>query len=233
MQFNTIGNIFCIIIAALVHSIGERRPKLTGDKQSIMAGETSEKTEQVEVEVGKKDYAGALLLAAAFYALGLLFSKMLLPEVFGVQIHQFAYMIVFVVLANILGIIPANMRKATQNVQKFFTGNLLIIMMVGVGADLNLQEFFSALSLKGIIMALVIVIGSVLGSIIVGRIFNFYPVDIAITAGLGMAARGGSGGLAVLGVSERMNLVSYAQISTRLGGAIVLIIGSILFSLFN
>jgi len=44
-----------------------------------------------------------------------------------------------------------------------------------------------------------------------------------------MANRGGSGDLAVLGASHRMGLIAYAQLSSRLGGGIVLIIGSILF----
>ena len=47
-----------------------------------------------------------------------------------------------------------------------------------------------------------------------------------------MANRGGSGDLAVLGASKRMSLMAYAQLSSRLGGGIVLVIGSILFGAF-
>ncbi|WP_366542069.1 2-hydroxycarboxylate transporter family protein, partial [Salmonella enterica] len=51
------------------------------------------------------------------------------------------------------------------------------------------------------------------------------------TAGLCMANRGGSGDLEVLSACNRMNLISYAQISSRLGGGIVLVIASIVFSM--
>ena len=44
-----------------------------------------------------------------------------------------------------------------------------------------------------------------------------------------MANRGGSGDIAVLGAADRMELMSYAQLSSRLGGGIILVIGSILF----
>lgn len=46
-----------------------------------------------------------------------------------------------------------------------------------------------------------------------------------------MANRGGSGDLAVLGAADRMSLIPYAQLSSRLGGGIVLVIGSFIFGL--
>ena len=64
-----------------------------------------------------------------------------------------------------------------------------------------------------------------------GQLVGFYPVESAITAGLCMANMGGAGDLAVLGAARRMELMSYAQISSRIGGAIILLIGSIAFSL--
>lgn len=62
-----------------------------------------------------------------------------------------------------------------------------------------------------------------------GHLVGFFFVDSAVTAGLCMANRGGSGDLAVLGAADRMDLISYAQLSSRLGGGIILVIGSILF----
>ena len=45
-------------------------------------------------------------------------------------------------------------------------------------------------------------------------------------------ARGGSGDIAVLGAANRLELISYAQLSSRVGGGIVLIIASFFFSFF-
>lgn len=106
---------------------------------------------------------------------------------------------------------------------------LVLIIMVGVGADTDLNQLIDAINLSNVVIAFLIVVGAIIGSAIVGQLVGFYPIDSAITAGLCMANRGGSGDLAVLGASHRMGLIAYAQLSSRLGGGIVLIIGSILF----
>lgn len=152
-----------------------------------------------------------------------------IPEVFGVAIHTFAYRIIFVAVANALGVIPTYVRKASQKLQNFFTKNLILIIMVGVGASTDLGELMAAITFSNVVMALMIVIGAILGSALIGYLVGFYPIDAAITGGLCMANRGGSGDLAVLGAADRMGLISYAQLSSRLGGGMVLVIGSIIF----
>ena len=175
---------------------------------------------------------GAFFLAIGFYALGRLFAKALLPTIFGVAIHQFAYMIIFVALVAALGIVPENIRAAAKKLQSFFTANLILIIMVGVGVDTNIIELAKAITPGNVVIALAIVIGAIIGSALVGYLVGFFPIDSAITAGLCMANRGGSGDLAVLGACDRMGLIAYAQLSSRLGGGIVLIIASILFGAF-
>lgn len=228
----TIANIFAILTAAILKKIGDKKTSWTGDGTQLIRKGGDFATEDKKVKVSMKDLGGAFFLAIGFYALGRLFAKALLPTIFGVAIHQFAYMIIFVALVAALGIVPENIRAAAKKLQSFFTANLILIIMVGVGVDTNIIELAKAITPGNVVIALAIVVGAVIGSALVGYLVGFFPIDSAITAGLCMANRGGSGDLAVLGACDRMGLIAYAQLSSRLGGGIVLIIASILFGAF-
>ena len=228
----TIANVFCIVAGALLNRLGQVKPSLTGDGTSIMPVDTKLIKESVKVKVGLNDYCGALLLLGTIFAVGRLFSKMILPTIFGAQIHNFAYSIIFVVIIAALGVIPANIKAAAKNVQGFMVSVVGMLTMVAMGVDFDLMELVAAASPSNILIALVIVIGAIVGSAIVGKLVGLYPIDSAITAGLCMANRGGSGDIAVLGAANRLELISYAQLSSRVGGGIVLIIASFFFSFF-
>lgn len=226
----TIANIFAIIAGGLLNKLGEKNPNLTGDKKTLMrsASEIGKGEEKFTTQL--KDYTGAILMGLTFYQFGrLIADKIWDPLVPSVPIHPFAFMIILVALANGLGIIPGSLRQAAKEVQSFFTKNIVILVMVGVGVETDLHELVAAITIGNVIMALLIVIGAIIGSGLVGYLVGFYFVDAAVTAGLCMANRGGSGDIAVLGAADRMELMSYAQLSSRLGGGIILVIGSILF----
>lgn len=226
----TIANIFCIIASAALNALGEKVPSLTGDKKTLLRNQGALTRDDTKVKTDNTDLAGAMLLALACYSVGQLLAGQLLPKIAGAAIHRFAYMIIFVVILAASGIIPARVRAGAKRLQSFFSGQLGIIIMVGMGADFNLAELFNAVSPQNILMALMIVIGAIIGAGGVGYLVGFYPIDSAITAGLCMANRGGNGDLACLGAADRMDLIAYSQLSSRLGGGIVLIIASFVFS---
>lgn len=226
----TIANIFAIIAGGILNKIGQKNTKLTGDGKTLMRNAPEISTNEEKFTTKLKDYVGAILMGLTFYQLGrIIADKIWDPLIPSVPIHPFAFMIVLVALANALGIIPGYLRQAAKEVQSFFTKNIVILVMVGVGVETDLLELKEAITLANTVMALLIVVGAVIGSGLVGHLVGFYFVDSAVTAGLCMANRGGSGDIAVLGAANRMDLMSYAQLSSRLGGGIILVIGSILF----
>ena len=83
-----------------------------------------------------------------------------------------------------------------------------------------------------ILIIVATVIGAMIGTFVVGKLFHMYPVEAMLTAGLCMANGGGAGDVQCLGAANRMEMMSYAQISSRIGGAIMLVVASFFFGRF-
>ena len=226
----TIANVMSIIAGGLLNKLGDKKTSWTGDKKTLLRNNSVLVTDDEKIEPTIKDMGAAMLIAVACYAVGQLFAGYILPTIFGAPIHQFAYMIILVVILAATGVIPKRIRAGAKRLQKFMTTTCSVVVMAGLGFDFNLEELFHACTLQNVIIALFIVIGAIVGSAVVGWMVGFYPIDSAITAGLCMANRGGNGDIAVLGAAKRMDLMAYAQLSSRLGGGIVLIVASFLFS---
>ncbi|WP_313755906.1 2-hydroxycarboxylate transporter family protein [Tissierella sp.] len=230
----TIANIICIMVGALLHKLGEKKPKLTGNGKLVKGDNFDAEDKDHEFKITATEIAAGLVLATGFYVLGNLMAKKILPSIGGVKIHAFAYMVIFVSLFNILNFIPEPLKQGTKKLQSFFSSKFLWVIMIGVGVTFtDLGEIIAAITFSNVIIAGFIVLGAVLGTAGLGYLVGFYPIESAITAGLCMANRGGSGDIAVLGAAKRMELISFAQISSRIGGGIMLIIASIVFNMFT
>lgn len=225
-----VGNIVSVVFAVILNAAGEFIPAITGKGELVRKGKNIEIRKKEEVRVTMDDVAAGIFLTAGFFILSQLVAKKLLPSIFGVAIPNFAYLIIFAALANVLNLIPANLKSGAQKCQQFCGSKLIWIQMVGCGITLiDFNEMLGVLSVGNLVITVLIVLGAVLGTALFGMLVGFYPVECAITAGLCMANMGGAGDLAVLGAAKRMNLMSYAQISSRIGGAMVLLLGSLIF----
>lgn len=98
------------------------------------------------------------------------------------------------------------------------------IPMMGIGISMiDLGAVISAFSPLYMLLVLVVVCVT-----IGGQLVGFYPVESAITAGLCTTNMDGTGDIAVLSAAKRMELLPFAQIATRICGALILIVASIL-----
>lgn len=232
----TIGDIISIIFAAMLYKLSKARPSLSGNGELIRAAVASDGAEvkKEKVAITAYDIFNGLFLAGCFYALASIIAKKLLPSIGGIIIHQYAYMIILVAIFNGLGVIPDHMRDGAKRMQKAFTDHVIWIILAGVGiAYTDFNKLIDALNLINVVIAAAIVFGAVLGPFLFSYLVGFFPYEAAITAGLCMSARGGTGGVRVLSAAHLMNLISYGQISTRLGGGMILVIASVLFSVFG
>ena len=169
-----------------------------------------------------------LLMAMVFFTIGTLISK-LFPSV-----HAYAFMIIVVVVCKIAGIIPAKYEEAAVQWSQFVMKNFTSALLAGIGiALLDLKVLGAALTPEFMLITVVIILTVAVCAGLFGKFVGFYPVEAAITAGLCTNSMGGTGNIAVLSASDRMGLIPFAQMATRLGGALVLISASFLITILG
>mgnify|MGYP000987070113 CR=1 FL=1 len=221
-----VGNIVAVIFAVILNVIGNIFPKFTGNGELVKRGKNIETEEKSNVNITMDDIVASIFLTAGFYIFSLFFVKKILSKFMGIVIPEFAYLIIFATLVNVFKFL----KTALQKCQQFCASKLIWKQMAGCGITLiNFNEMLSVLSLVNLIIVILIVVGYCIGSGLFGMLIGFYPVESVITGGICMVNMGGAGDLAVLGAAKRMELISYAQMSSRIGGAIVLLIGSLIF----
>ena len=232
-----IGNAISIVMAGIVVKVIKDQ-KWNGNGALMQAGSVDPKELEISPEMQAKrdaieikNLGIGLLVSCAFFAWGYILAqgwKMLVPSV---TIHAYAWMILTVAVCKILNIIPENIEIACYQWFQFIMKNLTTTLLVGIGlCYLNINTVIETFTLQYLLLCLVTCIGAFVGAALVGKWVGFYPVESGLTAGLCMANMGGTGDVAVLSAANRMELMPFAQISSRLGGAIILILGSLLLS---
>ena len=228
----TIANIFAIVFAAVLDIIGKKHTWMSGEGELVRKASFKVEDDEKAGQITHRETAVGLVLATTCFLLAYVVAKKILPSIGGVSIHYFAWMVLIVAALNASGLCSPEIKAGAKRLSDFFSKQLLWVLMVGVGVCYtDLQEIINAITFANVVIAAIIVIGAVLGAAIGGWMMGFFPIESAITAGLCMANRGGSGDLEVLSACNRMSLISYAQISSRLGGGIVLVIASIVFGM--
>ncbi|NCC97704.1 MAG: citrate:sodium symporter, partial [Synergistales bacterium] len=146
----------------------------------------------------------------------------------------YALMIIAVALCKIFDLIPEMIQKSCNMWYKFVAKNFTAALLVGIGvAYTDLGAVINAISVQYIVLVAVVVLGAVIGSGFAGMMVGFNFVESALTAGLCMSNMGGTGDVAVLSAAKRMELMPFAQISSRLGGALILIMVSLLLPILG
>ncbi|MFP3125857.1 2-hydroxycarboxylate transporter family protein [Ectobacillus funiculus] len=230
----TIANIFAIMVGALLNGLGKKMPKYTGNGELIKGQVTEEKKEaKVKNTTTMEDAAFGLFVAMAFFGLANFIGVGLLPKIGPFSIHPYAYMVVLLIIANALDLIPQRAKDGLKRVNEFMMKKLLFVFLAGVGITYtDFSALVHALSIQTAVICLFTVFGAVIGCWFFAKLVGFFEIEAAIAGGLCHVNRGGSGDLEILGASNRMILMSYAQLATRLGGAIILVLASLFFGLW-
>jgi Na+/citrate or Na+/malate symporter len=231
-----IGNAISIVLAGILVKV--LRGRLNGNGALMQAGSVDPRELEVSPEMqARRDALSlpnmgiGLLASGAFFAWGFILAGAWKALGTGVTIHAYAWMIVTVAVCKIVRILPERVEIACFQWFQFVMKNLTNMLLVGIGiCFLEIDTVIASFSVTYLLLCASTCIGAFAGAAIVGRLVGFYPFEAGITAGLCMSNMGGTGDVAVLSAAKRMELMPFAQISSRLGGAVILLLASLMLS---
>jgi len=218
-----LGNVFSIIAAALLDRLGRQLPKLSGN--GVLLKDPALVQEEPKIEFSAWNLVIGGTVGCGFYACGKILNH------FVPSVHNLAWMVLVVALCNIAGIIPAYIISACYSWFKFVVKAFVGIVLLAIGIVFtDLGEVIRSITPYYVLLCATVVVGASLGAGLVGRWVGFYFIESAITAGLCMTNMGGTGDVAVLSASKRMQLMPFARISTSIGGALIIFLCGLLAS---
>ena len=232
-----IGNAVSIVMAGILVKI--IKGKLNGNGQLMKAGHMDPKELEISPEMqAKRDHIDVknlgvgLLVSGAFFAWGFILQGLWNALGTGITIHAYAWMIITVAICKITNIVPERIEVACYQWFQFVMKNLTNMLLVGIGiCYLDIGTVISSFSVTYLLLCAATCIGAFVGAALIGKLVGFYPFEAGITAGLCMSNMGGTGDVAVLSAADRMELMPFAQISSRLGGALILLLASLMLSI--
>ncbi|MDY4762326.1 MAG: 2-hydroxycarboxylate transporter family protein [Streptococcus thoraltensis] len=214
-----IGNFFAILCTALLSRLGEKRPELSGQGQLVKINKGDDLSDILEDKSGpldvKKMGAGVLTACTLFITGGLLQKLTGFPGP--------VLMILLAAALKYINVIPQETQNGSKQLYKFISGNFTFPLMAGLGLlYIPLKDVVATLSIQYFIIVISVVFTVVSVGFFVARFLNMHPVEAAIISSC-QSGMGGTGDVAILSTADRMNLMPFAQVATRLGGAITVI----------
>ncbi|MFD2181858.1 2-hydroxycarboxylate transporter family protein [Rhodoplanes azumiensis] len=211
-----LGSLTAILLSGALNTLGKRYPHLTGEGQLQpgVANDVAATEERVDPStIGPGVVAGALITACTFYLLGMLVYKLTgLPGPVAM---------LFLAVAIKLGrLVSPKLQAGAGVVYKFFQVSVTFPLLFAVGVSITpwdkLVAAFNFTHLAIIISTVVTLMGT---GFLVGKRIGMYPIESAIVNAC-HSGQGGTGDVAILTAANRMVLMPFAQIATRIGGAI-------------
>lgn len=221
-----LGNVIAIMMAGGLRTLGDKKPHLTGNGVLVRTGDDArmKAAQNIDKPVNFSLMGAGLLLACCFYIWGQLASKF-------IPIPAPIIMIFSAALVKALGIMPAKMEQGAYHMYKFVAANLTWALLIGVGALYTpWQDVITAISPAYIATVTASVIAMIASGFFVGKVMNMYPVEAALVTAC-HSGLGGTGDVAILSAASRIELMPFAQISTRLGGACMVVMAAVLLRL--
>jgi len=213
-----LGSLMAIILSGILNFVGKRYPQWTGEGR-LQPGEhddmtpTEEAVDEKGAPIDVSTVAAAGLAAITLYLLGVMCHRL-----FGLPAP--VAMLFLAVLAKLTSAVSPHLQKGGLVVYKFFSTAVTYPLLFAIGVSMTpWDKLMAAFNLPNLITIFFTVTTLMSVGALVGRLLGMYPIEAAIINAC-HSGQGGTGDVAILTAANRMQLMPFAQIATRIGGAI-------------
>ncbi|WP_142432541.1 2-hydroxycarboxylate transporter family protein [Enterococcus faecium] len=229
-----LGSLVAVLLSGMLKKIGEKYPQLNG--QGNLIDGDDEHLENLKgsakpVNIEKTLLAGVVAITIYFVAV---YVEHLLKSLLGFSIPSPVILLVSLMGVKMLGFIPKNIEEGGNSLYGFTVRGITPPLLFGVGVAktdwLELIEVFK--NPATIVTIIVTVVAIVATAFIAAKFLKMYPVDTAIAVSC-CSGQGGTGALAILAAGDRMELMPFAQVAVRLGGAMTVTFAIFLMGLLS
>lgn len=210
-----LGSLTAILLSGTLNYVGKKYPHLTGEGR-LQPGEHDEL--QIEEEDAGHHIDVTTVAAAVVTAVTLFLIGALTQRLFGFPAP--VAMLLIAVLLKLARAVSPSLQLGAFHVYKFFSTAVTYPLLFAIGVSLTpWDKLVAAFNLPYLITIVATVTTIIATGFFVGRWMNMYPIDTAIVTAC-HSGQGGTGDVAILTAANRMQLMPFAQIATRIGGAI-------------
>ncbi|KSU51785.1 2-hydroxycarboxylate transporter family protein [Microbacterium enclense] len=221
-----VGNLTAVILSGLLSFIGKRIPRLTGNGE-LAPHKIDIDSDADSVKLTGKDMvkavAAAGMVAVSLYLVGVLAHEILSWPAPVVML----FLAVGLTLAHL---VSPRIKAGSKIVYQFAITACAFPILFTFSLTLtpweSLIQGFAPANLVTIVLT---VTGMVAGGFLASRLVKLYPIEAAIVTAT-HSGMGGAGDIAILTASNRMQLMPFAQIATRIGGGLTVAAALILYA---
>ncbi len=210
-----LGSLTAILLAGTLNYVGKKFPRLTGEGQ-LQPGGHDELLREEEDRGGQVDVttiAAAVVTAVTLYLIGALTQRLF-------SFPAPVAMLMIAVLLKLARAVSPSLQQGAFQVYKFFSTAVTYPLLFAIGVSLTpWDKLVAAFTLPYLITIVSTVATIIATGFVVGGWLKMYPIDTAIVTAC-HSGQGGTGDVAILTAANRMQLMPFAQIATRIGGAI-------------
>jgi Na+/citrate or Na+/malate symporter len=182
----------------------------------LQPGEHDDMNATQEEITGRMDVTH--IAAAGITALTLYLVGILCQRTFGLPAP--VAMLFMAVLVKLTQAVSPQLQEGAFVVYKFFSTAVTYPLLFAIGVSLTpWDKLIAAFNLPTIITIVSTVATLMATGALVGNWLKMYPIETAIVNAC-HSGQGGTGDVAILTAANRMTLMPFAQIATRIGGAI-------------